>query len=114
MTTREDKITQNIALFQDEASCIKVLNMLSLLSNKARLQTLCLLKEGEYNVTEMIQAIGCKPSIMSQHIKLLSLAGYIKGRRQEKNIYYSIVDTKIVNLLNFLQVQYIKGNGEEI
>ncbi len=80
--------------------------MLSCISNQSRIRILCLLREGEFNVGEIISAVGGKPSNISQQIKILSLAGYIKGRRQEKNIYYSLVDETIHGVINYLEKVY--------
>ncbi len=94
-------------LTRSDLECQRVLDMLSILSNKSRLKILCLLREGEFNVSEIITVVGGKPSNISQQIKILSLAGYIKGRRQEKHIFYSLTNETIRGILDYLQKCYI-------
>ncbi len=107
MLNRQDILDKNKDLFENEPECRKVLEMLSCLSNKSRLKILCLLREGEFNVSEIITVVGGKPSNISQQIKILSLAGYIKGRRQEKHIFYSLTNETIRGVLDYLQKCYI-------
>jgi ArsR family transcriptional regulator len=106
MLNHDEAIKKSQDLFENEPVCGKVLEMLGCLSNKSRLKILCLLREGEFNVGEIITVVGGKPSNISQQIKILSLAGYIKGRRQEKNIFYSLTDEKIRGILGYLQKCY--------
>ena len=106
MLTGEQILREHKQRFANEAVCSNVLLLLSSLANKYRLQILCLLKDGEFNVTEIIDAVGGKPSNISQQIKLLALSGYIQGRRQEKHIYYHLADENIRTLLVYLQEKF--------
>ncbi len=108
MLNREIAIQRSQEFFKSDQACERILDVTNCLSNMSRLKILCLLRDGEYNVGEIIEVIGGKPSNISQQVKVLSIAGYIKRRRQEKNIYYSLVDENIRGILDFLQKTYIK------
>ena len=93
----------------NELLCKSVINVVSLISNKARFRILCLLREGEYSVNEIVDIIPAgKVSNISQQLKMLTLSGYLESRREDRKIYYSLADKRIRRLIDFLEKQYMK------
>lgn len=88
--------------FQDKAKCEFFLRLLSLISNEYRFKILCLLSDGEHCVADIAALVGGRSSNISQQLKTLSLAGYVRGRRQGKMVYYGLKDERIQRLLRFL------------
>ena len=76
--------------------------MFSLFSNRFRFKILCVLKDGDLCVNEIAARVGGKSSNVSQQLKMLTLAGYLSRRREEKSVYYSLADQKIKKLMDFL------------
>lgn len=56
-------------------------------------------KEGEVSVNDIVAKINGEQSLTSHHLMLLTKAGYLKGRRSGKFIYYSIVSEERYGLL---------------
>lgn len=100
-------VTKNIAeTFKNGKRCEKVLGMFSLFSNEKRFKILCALSEGDFCVSEIVRLVGGKTSNISQQLKLLSLAGYLEKKREERSIYYHLKDQRIKNVLQFLKREF--------
>jgi len=60
------------------------------LADGTRLRLLLLLREGEANVSDLCTRMGLAQPIVSHHLGLLRMAGWVSNRRQGKNIYYRL------------------------
>jgi len=73
----------------------------SALGNEKRLSIALLLKE---KACLAVGDIGNKLSIsqatVSQHLRILRMAGIVKGEREEHNICYSIINKDVLNMLD--------------
>jgi ArsR family transcriptional regulator, virulence genes transcriptional regulator len=67
-----------------------------IMANPKRLEILNILARGERAVSELIKAVGARKANISQHLAVLRSLGLIKSRRSGQNIYYKIVDPRIV------------------
>ena len=64
-----------------------------------RLKILELLREKERCSCELVPLLEIDPSVVSRHLSVLRDAGLIEGRKQGINIYYSIIDNRVFDLL---------------
>ena len=94
------------AFFENNKKCEEVLQVFSIFSNRYRFKILCVLKEGDYCVNEIVQQVGGKFSNVSQQLKMLTLAGYLTKKRVKKSVYYHLKDKKVKELLKFLCRNY--------
>src|SRR5687768_9099600 len=76
---------------------------LKLLANPERLLLLCQLSQGEYSVSELEAQLDIHQPTLSQQLGVLRSQGVVATRREGKNIYYSVADP---NLLEILVVLY--------
>lgn len=80
-------------------------NVLSVFSNKVRLQLLICLSKGNKNVTQLIGNCGLSQSAVSQHLEKLRSAGIVNTKRDGKEIIYSLTYPKAAkistDLMNF-------------
>jgi ArsR family transcriptional regulator len=82
--------------------------LLKQLSHPQRLLILCSLVEGEKSVGEIEDACGASQSAVSQFLKGMRLEGLVESRREGKQIYYGIVDKKVLELMKSLYVIFCK------
>ena len=69
-----------------------------------------MLTEGEFCVTEITEAVlPGKLTSISQHLRILTLAGIVEKRRSQRKLLYRLKDTKIEATLDFLKHQYLNG-----
>ncbi|MFH1941926.1 MAG: metalloregulator ArsR/SmtB family transcription factor [bacterium] len=83
--------------------CDKIIPFLKVVSNTTRLKILCILNEGERRVGEIQQFLGAKQSYVSQQLKYLKNAGYLKSKRDGTQIYYKLTDKKFPKILSSLK-----------
>jgi ArsR family transcriptional regulator len=69
------------------------------MGDAGRLRLLELLSEGEWCVTEIVEAVGDKFSTVSQRLRVLRDAGLVVRRRQGTHLFYALVDRHVVDLI---------------
>lgn len=76
---------------------------LKVLANTERLLLLCQLSQGEFSVSELEELLDIHQPTLSQQLTVLRNQGVVATRREGKNIYYSVADP---NLLEILVLMY--------
>lgn len=85
-----------------------VAGLLKQLSHPQRLLILCSLVEREKSVSEIELACGASQSAVSQFLKGMRLEGLIAPRREGKQVYYKIVDMRVLELIRSLYKIFCK------
>ncbi|MFU8874574.1 ArsR/SmtB family transcription factor [Micromonospora sp. SL4-19] len=73
--------------------------MLQMLSDATRLRLMCLLGDGEHDVTALVSAVGMARPAVSQHLGKLRLAGLVSVRREGRRALYRARDGHVRRLL---------------
>lgn len=84
----------------------KVIEILKILSNKARLGALCTMLEQEISVNELSKMLNIQQTALSQHLKILRDMNLVEVRRDHRTLYYSTKDEKLLKLIMTLQDLY--------
>jgi DNA-binding transcriptional ArsR family regulator len=84
------------------AALVQVADYFKVLSELSRLQVLCTLKDGEKNVTEIIEDTGLGQANVSKHLKILTQAGIVCRQPQGVSVYYQIADPIIFELCDLV------------
>ena len=102
--SHELRLQEGIAerFIRNRESCGRVMKMFSLFSNETRFKILCILKESDFCVNDIVDLVGGKHSNISQQLKMLSLAGYLTKERRERSIIYHLADDRVKASLQFL------------
>ena len=79
---------------------------LKLLANEDRLLLLCQLSQGEMCVSELEAQLGIRQPTLSQQLGVLRAEGVVTTRRQGKNIYYSMADPAMLDIVAVLHRLY--------
>lgn len=79
---------------------------LKLLANEDRLLLLCQLSQGEMCVSELEAQLGIRQPTLSQQLGVLRTEGVVSTRRQGKNIYYSVADPAMLEIVAVLYRLY--------
>lgn len=79
---------------------------LKVLANEDRLLLLCQLAQGEMCVSELEAQLGIRQPTLSQQLGVLRTEGVVNTRRQSKNIYYSVADPALLEILAVLYRLY--------
>ena len=79
---------------------------LKLLANEDRLLLLCQLSQGEMCVSDLEQTLGIRQPTLSQQLGVLRSEGVVDTRREGKNIFYSVADPALLEILAVLYRLY--------
>lgn len=79
---------------------------LKALANEDRLLLLCQLSQSEMCVGDLERELGIHQPTLSQQLAVLRAEGMVETRRDGKRIFYSVVDSKLLRLLDVLYQQY--------
>ena len=84
----------------------QAVSTLKLLANEDRLLLLCQLSQGESSVGELEQQLGIRQPTLSQQLGVLRSEQVVSTRRQGKNIFYSVSDPALLEILALLYLLY--------
>ncbi len=105
MARTMEEIKQRFANREDV--CRNVIDILSLMSNKTRFRILCMLAEGDFCVTEIVDTIQMgKLSNISQQLRILTLAGSLEKTREKQRVIYHLRDRRLATLIETLEKQF--------
>ena len=79
---------------------------LKVLANEDRLLLLCQLSQGEMCVSDLEQALDIRQPTLSQQLGVLRNERVVSTRREGKNIYYSVADPSMLQILALLYRLY--------
>jgi ArsR family transcriptional regulator len=99
------KTTQDQALTESEEVFEKAAEVFRVMSAPMRLRIISALCNGEKNVGELLSEIDTTQPNMSQHLNTLYQAGVLGKRREGVQIYYRIINDRVVTLCRAVCVQ---------
>lgn len=72
--------------------------------NETRMKILCTIARDEVCVDDIAEKVSMTKSAVSHQLKTLKDAGLVKARRDGKNIYYSLDDQHVVDIIDIALV----------
>jgi len=69
------------------------------IGDETRVKIICALSIRELCVNELAAVLGMTQSAVSHQLKLLKVEDQVKSRREGKNIYYSLDDKHVVDII---------------
>lgn len=86
----------------------EVANFLKVFGHDGRLMILCHLRTGPKSVTELENLLSSRQAVVSQQLARLRLEGFVSAKRDGQTINYSLLDTRIEELVGFLTAMFCK------
>jgi DNA-binding transcriptional ArsR family regulator len=91
------------ALLINDTDLNRAASTLKAVAHPTRLKIVCLLgKDKKLSVTELSERTGCEQSLVSHHLNNMRSKGIVEIEREGKNIFYSLADRKILNVVKCL------------
>lgn len=78
------------------------------MGHDGRLTILCHLRTGPKSVTELENLLSARQAIVSQQLARLRLEGLVSARREGQAIFYSLLDPKVIEMIEVLARLYDK------
>lgn len=82
-----------------ENSVTRLANTLSVLGETARLSIVVFLMDKKANVSEITKYLGMSQPAISHHLRLLKDARILKSEKKGKQVYYSLNDSHIRDIV---------------
>jgi DNA-binding transcriptional ArsR family regulator len=86
-------------MFKDEAHLRRASQALKVLGSPYRLQIVTLLLNGEKNVSELNKSLKISQPALSQHLSKLRREGILRGRHEQRQIFYYLTNPHVIRLL---------------
>ena len=90
-------MTQKNDFYDENAEVLKAL------SNSTRLKIITQKSKNKCNVVSIEASLGIKQSNISRQLFVLKSAGIVKGEREGNEIFYEIINEKVIRLVNCLE-----------
>ncbi len=84
---------------QDPQALSKISSFFKVLGDETRLKILFSLFETEQCTGDIAASVAMTKSAVSHQLRLLRMEGLIKSRREGKNVYYSLDDQHVCDIL---------------
>ncbi|MDO8883613.1 MAG: metalloregulator ArsR/SmtB family transcription factor [Pseudotabrizicola sp.] len=81
---------------------------LKALGHDGRLLILCHLQSGPKSVTELENLLSARQAVVSQQLARLRLEGLVSARREGQAIFYSILDSRVSDVIGVLAKLFCK------
>lgn len=94
------------ALVELERNAKHAAELLKALAHEIRLMAVCAIGEDELNVQQLEARLGCSQANVSQHLGKLRAMGILEGRREGNQVFYSVKNARILQLVRVLQKEY--------
>ena len=83
----------------DDAVTDATVRLLKGFANETRLQILCLLRDREVCVHDIVEALGMSQSAVSHQLRVLRDARLVSHRRDGRHVYYRLADDHVREML---------------
>ncbi len=73
------------------------------MADPTRIAIIYELADGPRNVSEIVAALGLNQTTASRHLRFLRDRGMVATDRQGQNVYYALVDTRVIQALDLMR-----------
>jgi len=84
---------------QDEIYLADLADLFKMFADSTRLRILFALFREEVNVSALAQKLGMTDSAISHQLRILKASNLVTGRREGKQIYYSLADDHVRTII---------------
>ena len=84
------------------------------LSEPNRLVVLKVLKDGEHNVSAVVERTGLSQALVSKHLRLLTIAGLVKRMPEGSLVFYKVVDKGVFKLITQAKKLFLSVHQQQL
>lgn len=86
---------------------------LKAMSHPLRLKILCVLKDKEVSVQDIVDNVGTSQSNISQHLAILRDKGILASRKDANRVFYRVGDARTLRLIGMMQEVFCSQRLDE-
>ena len=114
MSRDQDTAPSFAAMPRDMAArATEVASLLKTLAHPARLMIVCTLVQGEHSVSQLEEKVDLHQPHLSQQLTVLRDAAIVSTRRDGKQIFYSLAEDKVEQLIGALYSIFCKSEDAQ-
>ena len=99
MTYSEPELQITREVLDEDERVDHLAELFRALADSSRIKILSLLLDGEKNVVTLAEAVGISEPGVSHHLRGLRQMRIVRGRRQGREVYYTLDDEHVAELL---------------
>jgi ArsR family transcriptional regulator len=85
-------------LIPDDKSVFLLADLFAALGDPNRVRMMCVLLEGEINVSALAESVGISRSAVSHQLRTLRQLRIVRARKEGREVYYSLDDEHVADL----------------
>ena len=97
---------KTINLKKMQSSADDACRLMKVLANRDRMMVLCQISQGEMCVGELEEVLDIHQPTLSQQLTVLRNEDLVQTRREGKQIYYSLANSPVLEVMNVLYQNY--------
>ncbi|MBM7560226.1 ArsR/SmtB family transcription factor [Marinitoga litoralis] len=97
--------------FINRSLILDAVEMYKIFADETRLKILLALLKNELCVSKIVDIVGISQSAVSHQLRLLKQMNIVKYRKQGKNVFYSLKDRHIEEIINMV-FEHLKEKGD--
>ena len=97
---------KTINLKKMQSSADDACRLMKVLANRDRMMLLCQISQGEMCVGELEEVLDIHQPTLSQQLTVLRNEDLVQTRREGKQIYYSLANSPVLEVMNVLYQNY--------
>ncbi|KAF2956555.1 metalloregulator ArsR/SmtB family transcription factor [Marinitoga sp. 38H-ov] len=106
--TKSDELNSSLP---ERDLIINAVELYKIFADETRLKILLALLKNELCVSKIVEIAGISQSAVSHQLRLLKQMNIVKYRKQGKNVFYSLKDKHIEDIINMV-FEHLKEKGE--
>lgn len=86
----------------------RAVSFFKVVGDETRMKILCTIAHDEVFVNNIAEKVGISKSAVSHQLKILKDEGLVKARRDGKNIFYSLDDQHVIDIMDiaFIHIEH--------
>lgn len=89
-----------------ERRCTDLQQLLSTMANPIRFRVFCALQARPFSVAALMTITEATASSLSQHLKMMWMAGYITRERRGRSVVYALANPRVADVIEALKAVY--------
>ncbi len=93
----------SVQVIQDDEEIEQASRAMKAMSHPIRLKILCILRDQEVSVQEIVDNVGTSQSNISQHLAIMREKGVLRTRKDANRVFYRVGDPRTLEVISLMR-----------